>query len=213
MTGNLASLFEKYGTDKHANGYTGLYECLLGQRRFDITRLLEVGIGSRSYKMPYNMLHWVNGKRPDYMPGASLKVWRDWMPSAEVWGMDIAGDCMIEGEERITTVRCDSTDIKAVGKALEHACSDTIMVDDLPVCIAKLKQFDVIIDDGSHVHSDQSETLLNLWPHLRLGGIYVIEDLLDDTMWSQQHDLPGLVGNAPFFFARCRFHNVLVIGG
>ncbi len=37
--------------------------------------------------------------------------------------------------------------------------------------------FDAIIDDGSHVSSDQQRTLVNLFPLLAEGGWYFIEDL------------------------------------
>lgn len=36
--------------------------------------------------------------------------------------------------------------------------------------------FDIIIDDGSHVNSHQILTLINLFPRLKMGGVYVIED-------------------------------------
>lgn len=37
-------------------------------------------------------------------------------------------------------------------------------------------KFDVIIDDGSHFHNDISDTLENLYPFLKGGGTYFIED-------------------------------------
>ncbi len=38
-------------------------------------------------------------------------------------------------------------------------------------------QFDLIIDDGSHRGDHQQITLESLWPTLKPGGMYVIEDL------------------------------------
>ena len=38
-------------------------------------------------------------------------------------------------------------------------------------------QFDFIIDDGSHVLGDQLVTMKYLWPYLRSGGSYFIEDI------------------------------------
>ena len=40
------------------------------------------------------------------------------------------------------------------------------------------RQFDVIIDDGLHTWSGQQRTLTNLWPLLRPGGYYFIEDVV-----------------------------------
>ena len=37
--------------------------------------------------------------------------------------------------------------------------------------------YDIIIDDGSHTHEDIIKAFINLFPHLKDGGIYIIEDL------------------------------------
>ena len=37
--------------------------------------------------------------------------------------------------------------------------------------------FDIILDDGSHVNTDIITTFIALWPHVKLGGFYAIEDL------------------------------------
>ena len=38
-------------------------------------------------------------------------------------------------------------------------------------------QFDVIIDDASHVSRLQQFAFFKLWPEVKKGGIYVIEDI------------------------------------
>jgi len=47
--------------------------------------------------------------------------------------------------------------------------------------VAKIReqgyQFDIIIDDGSHISEHQMLTLKVLWPLLRSGGLYIVEDL------------------------------------
>ncbi len=44
-------------------------------------------------------------------------------------------------------------------------------------------EFDIIIDDGSHNINDQLHALKILYPRLKSGGIYVVEDIenIDDT--------------------------------
>ena len=37
--------------------------------------------------------------------------------------------------------------------------------------------FDVVIDDGSHLPSDQIASIEFLWPHVATGGCYIVEDL------------------------------------
>lgn len=44
--------------------------------------------------------------------------------------------------------------------------------------------FDVVIDDGSHLPAHQLATLQNLWPLVKPGGIYCIEDL-HESYWPE----------------------------
>ena len=48
--------------------------------------------------------------------------------------------------------------------------------------------FDVIVDDGDHSWGSQQRTLLALWPRLRVGGLYFIEDVLWDAVRASVHD-------------------------
>jgi hypothetical protein len=41
----------------------------------------------------------------------------------------------------------------------------------------ELGPFDFIIDDGSHLNAHQIETFGILWPHLKDGGTYIVEDV------------------------------------
>ena len=50
------------------------------------------------------------------------------------------------------------------------------------------EQLDVILDDGSHRYFDQQRTLHTLWPRLRAGGFYIIEDMLVGALpWDKEH--------------------------
>lgn len=51
-------------------------------------------------------------------------------------------------------------------------------------------QFDVIIDDGSHINNHQVMTLLNLFPRLKENGTYIIEDT--HTSYWNRKDSCGL---------------------
>jgi cephalosporin hydroxylase len=54
------------------------------------------------------------------------------------------------------------------------------------------QQFDLIIDDGSHVASHQIAAIQQLSPLLRAGGLFVIEDLQDDAATAAvQSAFPG----------------------
>jgi hypothetical protein len=55
----------------------------------------------------------MKGYMPDsYMPGASLRAWRDFFRNGSVHGIDVQPDCLFS-EERITTHLCDSTNAES----------------------------------------------------------------------------------------------------
>ncbi|WP_053733622.1 class I SAM-dependent methyltransferase [Nocardia sp. NRRL S-836] len=91
--------------------------------------------------------------------GASLRMWQHYFRRGLIHGLDIAEKTGVTGP-RITTVRGDQ--------------SDAGFLDDLG---ARLGPFDVVIDDGSHRNDHVRTSFHALFPHVRLGGVYVVEDL------------------------------------
>lgn len=137
-----------YGTDK-LGIYTPFYNALFESIRGSVQKVLEIGIGTTEA-----MKH-VTG----YKPGASLRMWRDYFPGAEIVGIDI--DLGVQFQDwRIRTYACDQSD---------------------PVQLLTVAQqeraFDLIVDDGSHEPKDQVRTAITLFPFLRVGGFYIIEDV------------------------------------
>jgi hypothetical protein len=185
----LAELFKKYGTDKLTLGYAGFYEVLFAARRYEVTPLLEVGIGTM---IPGACSSMVGFGAEHYAPGASLRAWRDYFPNAQIYGIDVQPDTQFS-EARISTMLCDSTDIGAVAQVLDN------------------KSFNVIIDDGSHDNEDQLITLANLWSCLDRGGTYVIEDLTSPKIFENQDKLREIIGDAPYFFVKLETVGALVI--
>lgn len=90
--------------------------------------------------------------------GASLRVWRDYFQHAIVYGVDIDPAATVT-DDRIVTFTADATDYKQLITAVAGG------------------DFDVIIDDGDHQLAHQLLTLFFLWPFLRPGGLYCIEDV------------------------------------
>ena len=91
--------------------------------------------------------------------GASLRTWRGYYGSdVKVVGVDT--DC------RVATLE---------GYYIVEEANSTL-AEPMNAIAAKYGPFDAIIDDGSHWHNDQLRTFQNLWPHLKQGGIYFIED-------------------------------------
>lgn len=135
---SLNDLAIKYGTDKSSDdhNYCRIYERHLGPLREQKITLLELGVWE----------------------GASLKMWRDYLPSATIVGLDKAD----------RRVQIPGVDV--------HICSQDN--EDGLFSVALMYQgFDVIIDDASHISSKTIASFQLLYPHLKPGGLYVIEDL------------------------------------
>lgn len=91
--------------------------------------------------------------------GSSLPVWSQYFPKAIVVAADI-NSYPPSKIDRVTTVRFDQTDRVALRKFVK-----------------KHGPFDVIIDDGGHMMGQQQISLGALFPALKAGGLYFVEDL------------------------------------
>ena len=92
--------------------------------------------------------------------GDSLRMWRDYFQKGQIVGIDRNPKWMIIDEERIKTLLCDQKDIPFTFTVITN-------------------QFDIIIDDMSHIGSLTKESFRHLFDNnLKPGGIYVIEDWL-----------------------------------
>ncbi len=105
-----------------------------------------------------NVLEIGVGGYDDHSGGQSLRLWRAYFPRAAIAAIDLY----------------DKTHLSR-GRIKVHQCSqiDRARLEKLA---ASYNGFDVIIDDGSHINAHQIESFEILWPHLKSGGIYVVED-------------------------------------
>jgi hypothetical protein len=93
------------------------------------------------------------------LKGSSLLGWRAYFPRASIAGIDIMPKPeMTRGRVRVYQ-----------GDQGSAADLDRICANEAP--------FDIIIDDGSHFSRHQLFSFYHLFPHLKDGGIYVIEDV------------------------------------
>ena len=189
---DLAELFNKYGSDKDINGYSRLYHTLFDKIKDEPMHIAEIGIGTMIAGVRSSM---VGYSRPNYAPGGSLRAWRDYFTTSQLYGFDVQPDTQFE-EDRIKTILCDSTSPDSVERtinALHHV------------------KFDIIIDDGDHAQESQFETLKNFYPHLKDGGFYIIEDVYIGSLVSTDPTIVRqIVNNDPFFFSGIR-NNLCVI--
>lgn len=148
--GRLALLYG--GTDKVEHGYMTYYRRHLKKDRLRRLLVFEIGVGGA----PGSGLAGYAAAAP----GGSLAVWRDYLPRATVVGVDL-----------------HEKDVSALGPSVAFMRADQSRADDLLAVVSKFGAPDVVIDDGSHVAEHIHTTFRTLWPCLRPGGLYVIEDL------------------------------------
>jgi len=151
----LANLFNRYGSDKSSvHDYHLVYASLLGSRRSDPLRILEVGLGTPNSDLISNM-------GPLGKPGASLRAFRDFFPNAQ-HGADIDRRILFE-EERIHTYHVDQTRLGSFDELYANL-SDGV--------------FDLVIDDGLHSPNANIATMLFALKILRPSGFFIVEDIL-----------------------------------
>ena len=99
----LSELCEKYGSDKgflnfgidnkpysrHPHSYTSYYHSIFNLSRENVKLVFECGLGTNNPNMKSNMT--VNG-----VPGASLRVWREYFFNAKIYGGDIDKDILFQ---------------------------------------------------------------------------------------------------------------------
>ena len=154
----LTQLANRFGSDKGdtvlcAHTYTRVYESLLAPARERPLRLLEIGL------MHGDTQETMQG-RLDEVGCPSLKMWAEYLPKAEIFGLDIV-DFRPLSEPRMTVFQGDQSNPDDLARMASEAGGP----------------FDIIIDDGSHASHHQQIALACLFEHLAPGGLYCIEDL------------------------------------
>ncbi len=154
-TKSFKELSELHGTDKVTyHGYHFFYPKFLESLRNEKFNMLEIGWGS----------------------GASVKVWNDYFPNANIFVMDIGME-YTDGRQKVI-------------KGDQSKEEDLIRIKD------EIKSAKFIIDDGSHNPTHQLNTFYYLFNNvLEPGGVYIIEDI-ELSYWNPESSLYGYkVGN------------------
>jgi hypothetical protein len=155
---DLTALANKNRTDKgtvagQGHGYSLLYDLLFAGRRLEALNFCEIGLCIGGPEVVTGSIDRTVNDLP------SIKMWQEYFPNAKLYGVDISDFSSFE-TDRFKFVRADAGDEKQLQK-----------VADLGV------PFDVIIDDGSHAPFHQQRAFLSLFPTLRPGGLFIIEDI------------------------------------
>jgi hypothetical protein len=124
---------------KADSGYDRIYGPILESlRQQKAPRILEIGV----YK------------------GGSHRAWRDLLPNAAIYGIDIDVNSLVQ-EERIESYFGDQLNPESLSQCLEVIGGE----------------FDLVIDDGWHQPEAGLKSLQVFLPRLRTGGWYVVEDI------------------------------------
>ncbi len=92
--------------------------------------------------------------------GASLRTWHDYFANAQIVGVDVMPVCKRFEKGRIAIELADQSN-------LEHLAQVSL----------RRGPFDVIVEDGSHMWDHQITSLRALFPFVKNGGFYIVEDL------------------------------------
>ena len=92
--------------------------------------------------------------------GGSVQLWRDYFPNARIIGIDAE----ISGARIADPTRIE---------LFQGRQDDAEFLNDVA---SRVDGFDLIIDDASHIGKLSVASFRALYPHLKTGGLYVIED-------------------------------------
>lgn len=109
--------------------------------------------------------------------GASCRAWKDYFPKANIFGVDLEYKPQYN-EQRIFMIKADQSNQEDLDRLAE-----------VP--------YDIIVEDGSHRGEDQLKSFETLFPSLKAGGLYVLEDLLCsyDSRWNNPVNIMDTIRN------------------
>ena len=173
---------DQYETDKnritgHGHFYSRVYDKIFTDIRLSAQSFMEIGL--------CRGLH--EGWRQEKIPPAGL--WLKYFPFAKIYGVDISDFSWFD-HERFEFFRCD--------------CSNHSEVQLLASRIS-YSSMDVIIDDASHASFDQQLCFVSLFPKVRQGGLYIIEDL----DWQPTNEKQGFTKTKRLFKELSEFDQVV----
>ena len=146
----IEKLGNEHGTDKTVHRYLGHYEAKFEGRRNNTVSLLEIGV----------------------MKGSSLRMWRDYFPNGQIYGIDAVEES-IYTEERIQCFLGTQENARFLAGVIQTT-----------------GPLDIVIDDGGHQSIQHVASFEALWQHIKPGGWYCIEDCFSifNDCWTQPED-------------------------
>ncbi len=163
----MCTIFSEENSDKslyfyghHGHNYTAFYYNIMRNYRKLPLAIFELGIGSRNKSMPHNMAWMDKLEGRQVTPLASHRAWKRFFPYAKVYGCDIDEECIIQ-EGSIRTGLCDQTKPGGIAPLLRRFGVT----------------FDFVVEDGMHEYTANVNAIRELWPFVKPGGLYFVEDI------------------------------------
>lgn len=160
----LDSIAIKHGTDKSSLHHN---YCVVYEKHFESLRdkhIVLLELGTGGY-------HY------EGRGGESMRMWDEYFWRGRIHSVDIYPKTGIKVPARCAIHQCSQTDSERLGMIIND-CG----------------QPDIIVDDASHINPLTIESFEILWPRLKPGGIYVVEDTETsywDAVASDGTDLKG----------------------
>lgn len=128
--------------------------------------------------------------------GHGVMLWHEYFERGVVHGVDIVDRFAFD---------------KEMPRVHLHLNTDmTVEKEMIGICNAG--PYDFVIEDGSHRLRDQMRTLEIVWPSVRKGGYYIIEDVGEpDALRHMLRNHPGFLNLIDFRLVKGRFDDVLAV--
>ena len=111
--------------------------------------------------------------------GGSLDLMHEWLGEAIIVGIDIDPGCK-------SLEQTGHNDYFKNNHKIHIGSQEDVAF--LTEVATQHKEFDIIIDDGGHTSDQQIISFKTLWPYLKFGGVYIVEDLHCSQYWPRFQD-------------------------
>ena len=182
----LCEIMNRHGSDKGSghHNYTKLYHQLFQSKRNLPINILEIGIGSINPHVPSNMECGRN-----YVPGSSIRGWREYFPNANIYCCDIDTDTFRYVQEipNVHAFFLDMTNQESIHNVVSE--NNTSPLRNL--------KFDIIVDDGLHHFPTNANLMKSLVSKLKdRDSFYIIEDIIHTQYHYSYIDFASLNGKS-----------------
>lgn len=111
-------------------------------------------------QQPINMLEIGLGSGMVNGPGRSIILWKEYFPNATINILEFDENCAESFRSQVKNLYTgDQSDFNVLKQVAESG------------------PYDLIIDDGGHSRKQQINSLIGLWPHVKPGGFFIVEDI------------------------------------